>query len=154
MFSILVSELTPEMLSKAEYWRIFCTGRDLYWADTRHRCLFNEQASDDGNTRIMYLASFYAPKHQPRCFPVSISLDGTEVRLECPRLPDEPLIAEWSDTVETTATLHGMTSTVDDRLRWRLEVSGIALTYWTLPPTPEHYPRRTCEGVWVWSTRR
>lgn len=156
-FSILVSELTPELLGKAEYWRLYLSdfvnaAKSTYWAEVAHHTELH--CAPDGGVYIgpEDLGDYVAGAHM--CFPVSISTDGTEVRLECPRMPDEPLIAEWSDTTETTATLHGMTSTVDDRLRWRLEVSGIALTYWTLPPTPEHYPRRTCDGVWVWSTRR
>ena len=152
MISILVSELTPELIEKSEWWAITTPARITppFWKDTRHMEDFGRGSNGSLTTR----GGMEVYGQDYRCFPVTLSPDGTETRLECPRMPDEPLIEEWSDTVETTATLRGMTSTVDDRLRWRLEVSGIPLTYWTLPPTPKHYPRRTCDGVWVWSTRR
>lgn len=149
LFSIPIGELTPEMLAKAEWWAFI--GRPVPARDEQpqFKCCIHLAGIRWVDGRLAH-----ALPDDTRCFPVTLSPDGTEVRLECPRMQDEPLIAEWSDTVETTATLHSMTSTVDDLLRWRLEVSGIALTYWTLPPTPEHYPRWTLEGTWVWSTRR
>lgn len=145
MFSILVSELTAELLKKAEYWKIVGVS-DLggKWADTRpHYALIATGEPD----YPLYLSEGSRHYHKNlRCFPVALSPDGTETRLECPRMPDEQVIEEWQGfegkPMYTSAypkfwTLFGPNLSIDAKL-----------------PTPEHSPRRTCDGVWVWSTRR
>lgn len=82
-----------------------------------------------------------------RCFPVTLSPDGTEIRLECPRMGDEEEIEGWCD-------VGGVTNppTQTNETLWLL-LGADSLCFGNAP-TPEHYPRLSLEGVWVWSTRR
>lgn len=151
MFSILVSELTPEILAKAEYWRIFSIAPNGYaWADVRNREQLAIGLTDDPTCPLMDTAEHSVYHESSRCFPVTLSPDGTEVRLECPQMPDEVEIEELRDaqvihrpTLDVLGSWVFCAAMIDD-------IRDIAV----FAPTPEHYPRRTCDGVWVWSTRR
>lgn len=156
MFSILVSELTPELLAKAEYWRLFAQMADnRMWADTRHRdslCVV-PVVEESPYPLIDRHSDFNAYAGHVRCFPVSLAPEGTETRLEMPRMPDEPLIEEWQ----------GFNGIPNKPAREML--TPVPSVWWCLllghrqyreanAPTPNHYPRRTLEGMWVWSTRQ
>lgn len=144
-FSILVSELTPALLAKAEYWKIVGVS-DLggKWADTRPPYALIATGEPD---YPLYLSEGSRHYHKNlRCFPVTLSPDGTEARLEMPQMPDEVEIEgippEWA--------IDEPDPDLPNRVYWVLD----SAVRWRIAPTPEHYPRRTCDGVWVWSTRR
>lgn len=156
LFSIPVSELTPELLAKAEYWKIVGVS-DLggRWADTRPPYALIATGEPD---YPLYLSEGSRHYHKNlRCFPVSISPDGAETRLECPRMPDEVEI-DWypkpSPGVQYNAI--GAAQTPHGAKHWRLEGQTIPFTSTAtqMAPTSEHSPRLTLEGEWVWSTRR
>lgn len=159
-FSIPVSELTLDLLSKAEYWRFMQLDADQHTvAETLHRSRIEVDTSFTGWNRVLRLQweadDWLSYDSDVRCFPVTLSPDGTETRLECPRMPDDVEIdGPIGDDFDV---IKGMDASgiYNGRWDWYWPRKGTAFCLHSLrPPTPEHYPRRTYEGVWVWSTRR
>ena len=153
MFSIPVSELTPELLAKAEYWRLFAQRDDgRMWADTRHRdslCVLSEEESP--YPLLDRHSDFNAYAGHIRCFPVAFAPDGTETRLEMPQMPDEVEIEGLSGVQTTHRPM------IDALDAWVFYVCLLAENVQDIvvfAPTPEHYPRLALGGPWVWSTRR
>ena len=156
-FSIPVSELTQEMLAKSEYWKLYGFEPDgSMWANTRpSKKLVAVPANEEHHGGYLIECTGSDDEYyddRTRCLPITITPDGTEIRLECPRLPDEPLIAEWRHVVkpEECHAYH----LEDSPEYWRLQRGSTPLMAWTLAPSPNHHPRLTLEGTWVWSTRR
>ena len=141
------------MLGKAEYWRLYLSdfahaSKAEYWAEVAHYTELH--CAPDGGVYIgpVDRGDYVAGAH--RCFPVSIAPDGTETRLECPQMPDEPLIEELQDAQvihrpapDVLGAWVFCAAMIDD-------IRDIAV----FAPTPEHYPRMALGGPWVWSTRK
>ena len=160
MFSILVSELTPQLIAKAEYWRFMQIhpSSSETMAETLPVSRIQLDTSLTGWNRVFRLQmeteeEWVYYDSDVRCLPVTLSPDGTEVRLECPRMPDEPLIEEWQG--QNAPPQFAMYQRREKGVMWWiLEREGKQVAPSVHGPTNQYCPRRTCEGVWVWSTRK
>ena len=157
MFSILVAELTPELLGKAEYWKFFqLDRRQKMMAEALHVSRLDVDTSFRGWNRVLRLQweadDWLSYDSDVRCFPVSIAPDGTETRLECPQMPDEVKIEELAGA----NIIHG--PGLDVLGAWVFHIEAPIMdprqSIVIFAPTPEHYPRLALGGSWVWSTRR
>lgn len=152
MISIRVDELTTDILAASEYWRIYSRAPNGYvWADVRNRNQLSLEVSEDTSCPLMDIAEHSIYHGTSLCFPVSISIDGTETRLQCPKMPEETKI-EWQWFGENK---HPLLRVMKYGIRWWVVLAsdgGISIKQ--KAPTPLHYPRLTCDSGYVWSQRK
>lgn len=148
MFAIQAREVTQEILDAAPAWTFY--GDD--WRETNTKDKFRVGRKWNQLGRNVKLSYGQAYPDDTMCYPCVLIKDGWTTRIECPRMPDEAVIEELS----AEKVIH----------RPGLDFLGSWIFYIEAPvfsskqsvvlfaPTPEHYPRLTCDGVWVWTTRR
>lgn len=146
MFSIPVSELTPELLAKADWWAFIGRPVPARNDQPQFKCCIHLAGIRWVDGRLAH-----ALPDDTRCFPVTLSPDGTEVRLECPRMPDEVGIHQWGSHA---GIVEIDSDSPNSWVLWYASDMCARQSEAIQAPTPEHYPRLTLEGTWVWSTRR
>lgn len=144
-FSIRVAELTKLMLETIPSWV-------LHGPTFRYAVMSVELALEPNKDKGVIDWGGHVFGADVLCYPCQFTADGGITRLECPRMPDELEIDAFRDCTEKARCVV-LERREDQTVRYRLEVAGIRLTHWVLPPSRKHYARRTYEGIWVWSTR-
>ena len=158
VISVRVGELTPEILTKSEHWRF--TQKHKYSSEHMSETLpvsrIQVDTSLKGWNRVFRLQmetedDWVYYDSDVTCFPVSISSDGIETALSCPKMPEETKI-EWQWFGENK---HALVQVFEHGIGWWVaQASDGGISIKEKAPTPLHYPRLTCDSGYVWSQRK